>query len=121
MNYIENAQQIAKKTNSTKIIRFLQNTDLRCMHEGLAKVAKDEGVDVTDLNPGEFVVFANSRMTGIKVYAPGNVIAYLKSPDNHRIEIRAIQYLPRFFNGTEFNYSGALKKFFEVRKMKEAA
>lgn len=110
MNYLENAEFIANKTKTTKVIRFFPETDLRSMHLGLRKVAMKHGIDVWALNPGEFVVFANTKQTGLKIFAPGNVIAYVKSPDDKKIDLRVIALIPRYFNGSKFHYEGALRE-----------
>lgn len=109
-NYLDEAAFIAQRTRSTRVVRFFPNADLRCGHEGLAKIAMDNGVNARELSPGEFLVFANGMQNKLKIYAPGNLIAYLKSPDNRRIDLDIIRYLPRFFNGTEFEYDKAVKK-----------
>lgn len=103
--------ETAKNTpKELKVIRFFPNSDLRCSHEGLRAVAKENGIDPWGLSAGEFLVFANTSQTMMKIYAPGNIIAFLRHPLRHRIDLSLVQYIPRFFNGTEFNYEGAMKK-----------
>lgn len=109
LNFKESAEYIAKHTKTLRIIRYFPDSDLRCGHEGLREVAKKNGVDPWELAPGEFLVFANHLKNKMKIYAPGNVIAYLKSPDNRRIDLDVVRLIPRFFNGTQFNYDAAVK------------
>lgn len=112
--FYEKCESIAKGTIvSGKIIRFFPDADLRAGHEGLKAHARDHKVDAENLKAGEFLVFCNRRQTGVKIYAPGNVVAYLKSPGDYRLDLRTIILIPRFFNGTYFDYNSALKKLFK--------
>lgn len=110
MNFFESAEYIAKKTKRLRVIRFFRDADLRCGHDGLREMAKKEGIDPWTLEPGEFLVFANNRQNKLKIYAPGNVLCYVKSPDDRRIDLNIVRLIPRFFNGTEFNYDAAVRE-----------
>jgi hypothetical protein len=115
LNFFDLAKFVASKTKATRVVRFFPGADLRCMHDGLRSIAVENGVDPYELRPGEFLVFCNTARTMLKIYAPGNTIACTKSPDGRRLDLNVIKYIPRFFNGSEFNYDGALK---EVLKQK---
>lgn len=104
-----------------RIIRFFPNSDLRNGHLGLAAQAKKQQIDVTSLKTGEFVMFANASMTGVKIFCPNHTICYVRSPDGRRIEMKAIRYLPLFFSGTEFNYTKALEKSLMDSGLRRAA
>lgn len=119
-DYTESAEFIARKTKTLRIVRFFRDSDLRCGHEGLRKLAKENGIDPWDLAPGEFLAFTNSRQNKLKIFAPGNIICYVKSPDDRRIDLDIIRLIPRFFNGTEFSYDSAVKEMLRT-KMKSAA
>jgi hypothetical protein len=119
-NYRSTAEFIAKKTKSLRVVRFFPNSDLRCAHDGLRKVALENEIDPWKLDPGEFLVFANSRQNMLKIFAPGNLIVHVKSPDERRIDLDIIRLIPRFFNGTEFNYQGAVKEMIQ-KKIQKAA
>ncbi len=99
-----------------RLIRYFADTDLRQGHPKLAAIAKANKIDVNMLTH-EFLVFTNKARTGLKLYAPGNVIAYLKMPyldgKRQKINLNVIKDLPNFFNGTSLNYEGALKKKLE--------
>lgn len=110
IDFTQSVHVIAEQTRTLRILRFFPQSDLRCSHDGLRVLAKKNGVDPWKLAPGEFLVFANNLQNKLKIYAPGNVLVYLKSPDNHRIDLDIIRLIPRFFNGTEFNYPAALQK-----------
>lgn len=103
-----------------RVIRFFRDTHLGNGHEGLAYIAKKEGIDVRNLPKGEFVIFANKRMNGIKAYTQ-NCVAYLKSPDGRRLEMKTIQKLPNYFSGSSFRYDDALAEVFSKMKMNRVA
>lgn len=119
-DYYGAAETISKRTRSNRIVRFFPNADLRCGHDGLRQWAKEKGdIEVWNLQPGEFVVFANTKGDRLKIYAPGNVIAYVKSPDERKIDLNVIRLIPRFFNGTEFKLDDALREMLP-KKMRAA-
>ena len=91
-----------------KIIRCVFNADLRCAHDGLSQMLKKSfKIDTGALEVGEYVVCINSAKTIVKIYAAGNTIAHYKSTRG-RIDLKTLQYIPRYFNGAKFNYEGAL-------------
>jgi hypothetical protein len=106
---LEEYAAIAKKTRTARVVRFFPDSDMRCQHDGLAAIAALQGIDVWNLKPGEFVVFANKSRLGLKIFAPGRVLCYLRSPDGNPLEMRTISLIPRFFNGDEFRYDPAVK------------
>lgn len=109
VNFLKEASQVASKTKTTRILRFFPNADLRCMHDGLREIALENDIDPRTLKPGEFLIFCNTKQTMLKIFAPGNTIAVTKSPDGRRLDLNVIRFIPRFFNGTEFNYDEALR------------
>lgn len=115
MTFKQTVEDIAKRTHSLKILRFFKDVDLRCSHEGLTIVAKKHHVDPTKLAPGEFLVFANSAQNKLKIYAPGNVLCYVRSPGYGRIDMNIVRLIPRFFNGTEFRYDAAAREMLKTK------
>jgi len=107
-------QQFVKVEASTtgksgKIIRYFPGADLRCQHNGLAKMAKTRGINVHKLRPGEYVIFTNNAKDKLKMFTTGNTVAYLKMPDGQRLNLNVIAKIPKFFTGGTINYTGALK------------
>ena len=98
--------------DTNRLIRYFPNADLRNGHFGLAKMAKANNIDVTELE-SEFVIFTNRSRTGLKMFAPGNIVAYLKTVSGQKIDLNLIRGLPKYFNGTEIKYNDALKKKIE--------
>lgn len=115
IDYKDSVISIAKRTKATRILRFFPDADMRCAHEGLRAVAVENGVDPWELMPGEFLVFSNRKQTMMKIFAPGNIIAFLKHPLNHRIDLDIVKYIPRFFNGTEFQYEKAMREMIKEK------
>ena len=92
-----------------KILQYFPDQDLRAGHLGLSVVANKAKIDTNSLGQGEFLVFVNRRRDKLKMYTGGNVVAYLKMPQGHRLDPRVIQHLPRHFNGAKINYDGAMR------------
>ena len=90
------------------IIQCFLNVDMRNGHDGLTKLSKENGVITQKIEPGNFVVFVNSRRDKLKLFAANQVIAYLRMPAGRKIEMRVIKELPRVFNGKKIDYDQAL-------------
>jgi len=92
---------------SRGLIRYFPETHMGLGHQGLTELAKTRGIDPGKLNSGEYVIFTNKKKTAVKIYAPGQVIAYKKYPKG--IDLRIIQEIPRSFAGGKLNFDAALK------------
>lgn len=103
---------IETEVKSQHIIRYFPEVVMSNGHNGLSKLAKDAGIDPAKLKPGEYLMFVNKSQTALKMYTPGNVVAHLKMPGTQKLNPRTITMLPRFFNGKEINYNGALREAF---------
>jgi len=93
----------------SRLLRVVFNADMRNSHDGLAKLAKSLNIDVNKLQPGNFVAFINSKKNHLKLYASGNIIAHLKLP-NGKLNLNLLSKLPTYFNGTEIEYTKALRE-----------
>ncbi len=112
-------QTVAKKVNplfskkkaskEAKIVRVFFDVHLGNGHDGLATLAKKNDVDVKNLDPGEFCIFINTRRDALKMYAAGFTIAHLRLP-NGRLDLRMISMIPKFFNGSEIEYTKAMQE-----------
>lgn len=99
-----------KPTRTNKIMRYFSDVDFRNNHEGLRVIAAKEGIDVSKLNCGEYLIFVNRNRTALKMFAPNNTVAHLKMPGNSKLNLKCIVLLPTFFNGHSLDYSSALKR-----------
>ena len=92
-----------------KVLHWVPDTYMNNAHEGLAAIAKKElKVNVSDLRPGEFVLFMNARFTAFKVYGAGNMILHYRDPNNRRLNAKAVLQLPHFIRGQHINYDKSL-------------
>lgn len=98
-----------------KITHLFTKVDLRFGHTGLKKLAMKQKVDVTNLGVGEFALFANNSLTGLKVFAANNTVIYCKAPSHRPFDIRAMQYLPQFIDGSDIGYDKALLTMFRSK------
>lgn len=97
------------RLRSNKILRVIFDSDMRCSHDGLRKIALKLKVKVDDLTKGEFIVFINTKQTMLKIFAAGNTIAFFKTPDGKRMNMNVIPLIPTYFNGEEFKYDKAVE------------
>jgi len=91
------------------ILSYFPDTDLRCGHDGLADLADRAKKPVEDLKVGQFLLFVNRRQSAVKILTADDVLIYLR-PESKRLNFDAISLLPKYFNGTAFNYKGAVKE-----------
>lgn len=114
--------------NTGKILQIFLNADMRNGHDGLEKLAKDNGINVKELQPGQYVIFVNAHRDRIKLFAAHNVIAYHKLETGRIYDPRVFALIPRAFNGTgRLDMDSALKSVIEealkkkVKVKKDAA
>ena len=98
-----------------KILRCLMGADLRCGHEGLKLQIARQKLDLSTLEEGDLVVFINNARDKIKVFASGpNLFAYYRAPKGSKIDLKAIQYIPRAFQYRGLiDYEQSLKEMLE--------
>jgi len=96
------------------IVSYFPDTDLRSGHFGLGVLAKLAGKAASTLGQGEFIVFVNRRQSAMKLLAAHNVLVHVKAPtEAGRLDLRTIKFIPKYFNGTSFNYKKALAEVLE--------
>ena len=93
-----------------RVIRLFTDVSMSNGHLGLAKLARNHRIQIDSLDK-EFVVFLNKAQTSFKLYAPGNIICHYRG--TRKVDLRAIQHLPRVFNGHSLNYDRAVQKVIE--------
>jgi hypothetical protein len=93
-----------------KIVQVFLGADLRNSHDGLTALAKSKKIDVTKLEPGQFVLFINHSRDRLKLFAANNVIAYLKVPSG-RLNMATISLIPQAFHTTgKIEYDKVLRE-----------
>lgn len=95
-----------------RIKAVVDNTSMSLSHDGLFLVAKKLKIDMRSLENQELIVFLNRAKTRMKVVGQsGNLIGYIRMPDNRRIPLEAIQYLPQTFSaGGKIDIEAAIGK-----------
>lgn len=92
------------------VLRIFLGADFRCQHDGLIKIAADNGLNIKNLKPGKHVVFINAKRDRIKMFSPGGVLSYARL-ENGRVNLEALQSIPKAFDGDlSFAYDKALTK-----------
>jgi hypothetical protein len=99
-----------------ELIQIIPDTFMGYGHVGLAQVALKNGIDVTKLPDGVLVMFINRAQDKLKAIGKqGIVIGHVKLPYGQKIMMDALQYLPKTFGGSGFDYSEAVKLALEKR------
>lgn len=97
-----------------RVLQCFLNTDMRMGHDGLRKLAKDNKINVDDLQPGQYLVFINNAKDKLKIYASFGVIAYQRMEKGRKLDLNVIPYIPKAFNGTgRLDYEQSLKEVLE--------
>lgn len=97
-----------------RVIHVFLNSDMRNGHEGLALTARQNKIDIAQLQPGQYLVFINSKKDRLKVYAAFGVVAYLRLPSGQTLNMESIRLIPRAFNGgINLDYDKALRETLE--------
>lgn len=94
---------------SQGIIRVFLNVDMRNGHDGLATLAKEHQLKVSEIERGSFIVFVNAQKNKVKLYAANDTIAYLRMPRGSAFNLNVVRELPKVFNGRNINYTEGLK------------
>lgn len=96
-----------------RVLRLIQNTDMRCGQDGLLDLCSAFKVSAKELKPGELVVFVNSTHTMLKILAStghGWTVTAYRSPRG-RLEMRAVKHIPSCFTpGRQLHFDSAVAK-----------
>ncbi len=64
-----------------RVIQIFHNVNMVKSHRGLKALAHDFDIDLESLERGQYVAFLNRARNKVKLYATGNIYAYLPLPD----------------------------------------
>ena len=92
-----------------RIIQVFMNVSMINGHDGLAEIAKAQGIKTNEIDPGSYVVFVNSAKDRIKVYAAGQTVAYVRLEKGRKVDLRVIREIPNVFRGGKIEYDKALE------------
>jgi hypothetical protein len=95
-----------------RTVLLIDNVNMGKGHDSLTELARSFRVNPARLGAGEVLMFLNRKRDKLKVMgAEGKVIGYLRMPSGQKIDLNAIQYLPKTFNPElEINYEQALRE-----------
>lgn len=97
-----------------RVVQLFTNVSMGKGHDGLAMLCDEYGIDVVNLEPGQYVVFTNRRRDKVKVFAANNVLAYLKLPQGHFLSLETIALIPTAFRGTaDIEHDRTLREVFQ--------
>ena len=101
------------------LIQCFLEADMRCQHDGLAKVAKKQDLDVYGLQRGQHVVFINTALDRVKMFSAGGILSYLRLKKG-KVNLETLRLIPEAFNdgNLEVAYSRSLKKVLEAKLKK---
>jgi hypothetical protein len=91
-----------------KIVRYFSNADLRGGHDMLRKQATKAGVDLNNLDVGEFVLFVNKKQNMFKMLTQAKVMVFYKQ--QQRLHPATFALIPKYFNGKAIDYEGSLRE-----------
>lgn len=100
-----------------KLMHIFFDSDLRGRQPSLLLQAKkNSSFSMDNFGKGDFLAFLNRRQTRIAIIAGLNesegygVLAYYRTPNDRKLDIQALKYIPEAFDGREFKMDAALKK-----------
>lgn len=92
----------------SKVVHLFTEVSMSYGHKGLIALAARKRLNVLNLEVGEFALFANKRLTAMKLFGANNVVIHYKAPDNRPIDPRGLRYIPRFVTETDIGYDAAI-------------
>lgn len=94
-----------------RVVRVFPEVYMYYGHDGLVAIAKEAGIDLQQLKPGELVVFINTTRDKIKLYGANNVIGYYRNKPGHPIDLRTIPLICKSFGSSgRIDYEANLKE-----------
>ncbi len=97
----------------SSIVNYFPNTHLGKGHVGLAELSRIAKKPIEKLRDGEFNLFINRKQTMLKLYGNSGMIIHYRHPEDHRINLDTIKLLPKYLDGGNLNYKGALREVLE--------
>lgn len=117
----------AETTGRSSIRQVFLDVNMVNHHQGLLEIARKKKVDVTELKPGDFLLFINARGSYCKIMGanispagrpPMFPVTSIKSPRG-QISPLILRELPKFFFGQPFDYDATLKPLLEAHLNKQ--
>lgn len=99
----------------SSIKRIFLNVSMVNRIDGLRKIAKDAGVKLSEMQPGDYLFYVNgdrnkiAALVGSQNDKSSAIMAYSKLSSGQKLNMMAIRNIPRFFDGRQLNYDKALE------------
>lgn len=84
--------------NAWSTVQMFFNVNMAKQHDGLKKLAENYDIDMSRLEPGQFVAFLNRKRTRLKMFTAGNIFLYL-SLEEGQVTPELISQIPSMFKG----------------------
>jgi hypothetical protein len=103
---------------SGRLLHVIENSDLRCRHDGLALWAKKQKVDFSRFRPGDIVAFLNTTKTHLCVLVmlpekeSAGFLGSYRSPHG-RVPPEAFEFISEALGGGGFDMTKAIRKGLE--------
>jgi len=93
----------------SQIVEVFPNSDLRSGHPGLTRLALKHKRNPEALGTAKWLFFLNRKQTAFKLLGAGGVLVHWRAPENRRVDVAAIRYIPECFDGKSFDFNIAVK------------
>lgn len=104
----------SKDHKDARIRQCFENVSMINRSQGLSAIAKAEsGIDASDLKMGDFLLFFNTEKSKLAILGANGFVGYIGHPQGHRMDMRMVQGLGRYFRGEEFRYDKILQPYLE--------
>lgn len=101
-----------------RLLRVIENADLRNRHDGLRALAEQNDVDFSKFKQGDIVAFLNTAKTHLVVLVAlpeeesAGLLCQYKSPHG-RVPPEAIEFIPQALGGKGFQMNKAIRSGLE--------
>lgn len=92
------------------VARVFLDTHMGLSFDGLNSLMRKAKFNTENLDEGDFVMFLNRKCTAYKVLKPHAKVIVYQNFGTRRVPLDAIQYLPRNFGGSKFEFEKAVEK-----------
>lgn len=106
----------------SRIVAAVSNVSMSLGHDGLVSICKQLKINPDTMKDGDLVLFVNRARNRLKLLGPqGIVLGYLKMPNEQRLPLEAVQYIPRTFTANGRVNLGAAVEAYLVDRLKKRA
>ena len=93
------------------VLQVIPYVSMAYSHDSLKDIAKSRGIDLTLLEPGQFVMFFNNKWDAFKLFGANNTFAYHRSLAGSFLTEKGLRSIPPFFDGKRVIYTAEVAKW----------